>query len=89
MGRGTPTICYIINAPSISALSLLIIGIAFNKLLCFLPCVLTVVQTTSVLLTPGSISHTQHKQDTFYKHLAEEAGTYPVLKEMKPREMGA
>ena len=32
MGRGTPSMWYIINAPSISALSLLIIGIAFNKL---------------------------------------------------------
>jgi len=81
--RGTHSIWYIINAPSISALYLVIIRIAFNNLLLFL----SSYQTISVLLT--LINPTPSTNKTLNKSLAEEAGTYPVLKEMKPSEMGA
>ena len=86
MVRGTHSIWYIINAPSISALYLLI-GITFNNLLLFLSCHLTVLQITSTLLTP--VNPTPSTNKTLNKFVAEEAGTYPVLKEMKPSEMGA
>ena len=86
MVRGTHSIWYIINAPSISASYLLIIRRAFNNLL-FLSSHLTVLQTISVLLTP--IHPTPSTNKTLNKSLAEEAGTYPVLQEMKPSEMGA
>ena len=52
LGRGTHSILYIINAPSIAALYILITGITFNNLLLFLSCHLTVLQITSALLTP-------------------------------------
>ena len=86
MVRGTHSIWYIINAPSISASYLLIIRRAFNNLL-FLSSHLTVLQTISVLLTP--VNPTPSTNKTLNKFVAEEAGTYPVLKEMKPSEMGA
>ena len=86
MVRGTHSIWYIINAPSISALYLVIIRIAFNNLLLFLSSHLTVLQTTSVLLTP--INPTPSTNKTLNKSRAEEAGTYSVLKEMRPSEMG-
>ena len=70
-----------------SALYLLIIGIAFNHLLLFLSCHLTVLQTTSVLLTPGNPTPSTNK--TLNKFVAEEEGTYPILKEMKLSETGA
>lgn len=69
---------------TISALYLLIRGIAFNNLLLFLSCHLTVVQTTSGLHTP--VIPTPSTNKTLNKFLAEEAGIYPVLKEMKPSE---
>ena len=43
--------------------------------------------TLGVLLTP--IHPTPSTNKTLNKFVAEEAGTYPVLKEMKPSEMGA
>lgn len=86
MVRGAHSIWHIIDAPSISALYLLIRGIAFYNMLLFLSCHLTVLQTTSVLLTP--INPTPSTDKTLNKFLAEEAGTYPALKETKLSEMG-
>ena len=87
MGRGTHSILYIINAPSIAALYILITGITFNNLLLFVSCHLTVLQITSALLTP--VNPTPSTNKTLNKFVAEEAGTYPVFKEMKPSEMRA
>ena len=87
MVRGTHSIWYTIKAPSISALYLLITGIEFNNLLLFLSCHLTVLQTTSALLTP--VNPTPSTNKTLSKFVAEESGTYAVLKERKLNEMGA
>ena len=87
MGRGTHSIWYIINAPSIAALYILITGITFNNLLLFLSCHLTVLQITSALLTP--VNPTPSTNKTLSKFVAEESGTYAVPKERKLSEMGA
>lgn len=84
--RGAHSTWHIIDAPSVSALCLLVRGIALYNLPLFLSCHLTVFQTTSVLLTP--VNPTPSTDKTLNKFLAEEAGTHPVLKEMKPSEMG-
>ena len=85
MGRHVQHLVYK-QCTAISALCLLTRGIALDDLLLFLSCHLTVVQTTPALLPP--VNPTRSTNKTLNKFLAEEAGIYPVLKEMKPSEMG-